>query len=136
MGEAGVHLPGKPVLVPLAEIAAVDVDIAELSDFARLLRDEISDNLEPHAHQIIREHQQGPAFGATSASASMRALRREYLNCQISAVDGLISYLMASRAMLEAIERITRPDRNSDGSVIIRAQDIQKAAATVARCIL
>ena len=131
-----MHLPGKPALAPLVEIAAVDVDIAELSDFARLLRDEICDNLEPHAHEIIREHQQGPAFGATSVSASMRALRREYLNCQISAVDGLISYVMASRAVLEAIERITRPSRNSDGPVIVPAQDIQKAAATMARCIL
>ena len=113
--------------VPVIDFTEVKVDIDVLNDFMKVLSAEIAQNLQPYSNEIISDHREGVPIGQNSASIPLEALRREYYMAQQSAVDGLLSYVEATKVLLRAVELMAEHYRHSDGMAQARAMDVMGA---------
>src|SRR3954447_1643573 len=94
----------EPPEAPVIDLTEVKVDIDALHDFMKVLSAEIEQNLQPYSNEIITDHRQGVPIGQNSASIPLEALRKQYYLAQQSAVDGLLSYVEATKVLLRAVE--------------------------------
>jgi hypothetical protein len=121
-----MHEPDVPE-VPVIDLTDVKVDIDALNDFMKVLSAEIEQNLQPYSTEIITDHRQGVPIGQNSASIPLEALRRQYYLAQQSAIDGLLSYVEATKVLLRAVELIAEHYRHTDAMAQGRAMDVMAA---------
>ena len=123
-GEGAVHDPGEAVGPPLLDLTDVKVDIDALDDCLMVLQAELNENLQPYSGQIISNHRQGEALGQSSASVPLAQLRHEYFIVQQAAINGLVSYVDATRVLIRALELMTEHYRGADGLAQARVADV------------
>jgi hypothetical protein len=124
--------PDVPEL-PVIDLTEVKVDIDVLNDFMKVLSAEIAENLQPYSNEIISDHREGVPIGQNSASVPLEALRRQYYMAQQSAVEGLLSYVEATKVLLRAVELMAEHYRHTDAMAQARAIDVMGAISEAQR---
>lgn len=117
----------EPPEAPVIDLTEVKVDIDALNDFMKVLSAEIEQNLQPYSNEIISDHRQGVPIGQNSASIPLEALRKQYYLAQQSAVDGLLSYVEATKVLLRAVELMAEHYKHTDAMANGRATDVMAA---------
>ncbi len=112
---------------PALAFTQLTVDIGAMEDFVALLQAEIDQNLAPYSQEIIEDHWYGQPIARRSASVPEQAFRYGYVDAVDTSIQGLRSYLHATKVLLRAVELVADRYRYADGMAVAQQIDVQGA---------
>ena len=108
---------GQPTLV------GIQVDVDDLASFRSFLDHELTQNLSPAAHSVIREHSLGPGFGLNSVSMQVQSTQDQYATALKISTLNMARYVHLAEALISAMQDVMSSYRDSD----LKAQDLTDA---------
>lgn len=108
---------------------ALRVDLAGLSDLARVVRADTDVTLRPESARVRTALAPGVCFGAHSASGYVYAAKQRYRDSLVRATALLSQYLRATDILAAAAERVATEYAHADALAAAQMSDVERALA-------
>jgi membrane-bound lytic murein transglycosylase MltF len=117
----------------LRDYQPLEVDLSTLTQFAKVLHDEVELNFRPHAKKLLDSLDPGPAaFVPKDGFFELLAAGNQYTYCRDQAIRLLVAYADATEQLATAADAIGQRYRDTDQLAAAQLTDIDQAFTNAA----
>jgi hypothetical protein len=109
----------------LQDYHPIEADLSTLAEFARALRDELTQNFVPHARRLLADLDGDTPFVVRDGFVELEHARDKYSTSRDRAIELLNAYAVATQGFADAADKVAKEYRDSDAFAAATLRDVQ-----------